>query len=305
MVDFFDDSGQGKPTKLRRRWSGIGLWLEKMARHQLFTPILTAVVTATLTGLVTWFVTQSQERTKVRVNSKTEAMTDMFASRAGRKEEMVARAAQARIRALLLSENPAVASELSSLGKLGCFAWISTEQQASDQLEKCTPGYVALFNAYRDELGLARLPPETVRNTMAISDFLKGMELLPTQEKAESAAPPPPLPLPVNASFMVFFDFEASDLSGQARQVLGQAAQAYANGFRRVVVKGHTDTADEQPVDRSLQRANVVKDALVEMDLPAEAVTAIGLGATELLVPTPDRVREPQNRRVEIILSRN
>jgi outer membrane protein OmpA-like peptidoglycan-associated protein len=36
--------------------------------------------------------------------------------------------------------------------------------------------------------------------------------------------------------------------------------------------------------------------------VPAQAITVIGMGEKGLLVPTADGVREPQNRRVEIVI---
>ena len=42
-------------------------------------------------------------------------------------------------------------------------------------------------------------------------------------------------------------------------------------------------------------------DLVYDMDLK-EVVGTIGFGATSLLVRTPDKVREPQNRRAEIIV---
>jgi outer membrane protein OmpA-like peptidoglycan-associated protein len=40
----------------------------------------------------------------------------------------------------------------------------------------------------------------------------------------------------------------------------------------------------------------------VRNGVPATAITVIGKGETQPLVPTADGVREPQNRRVEIVL---
>jgi len=53
----------------------------------------------------------------------------------------------------------------------------------------------------------------------------------------------------------------------------------------------------------SLRRANVVKDALVQQGVPAGAVNAVGVGKAGLLVQTGDGVREPQNRRVEMVVT--
>jgi outer membrane protein OmpA-like peptidoglycan-associated protein len=36
--------------------------------------------------------------------------------------------------------------------------------------------------------------------------------------------------------------------------------------------------------------------------VPAQAITVIGKGESHLLVPAGDNVREPQNRRVEIVI---
>ena len=52
----------------------------------------------------------------------------------------------------------------------------------------------------------------------------------------------------------------------------------------------------------SIRRANAVKDALVRAGIPANQIAVIGKGESDPLVPTADGVREPQNRRVEILL---
>ena len=52
----------------------------------------------------------------------------------------------------------------------------------------------------------------------------------------------------------------------------------------------------------SLRRANAVKAELVRHGVPAANIVVLGRGATMPLVQTADGVREPQNRRVEIVL---
>ena len=114
----------------------------------------------------------------------------------------------------------------------------------------------------------------------------------------------PPAPPPVAApSFMVFFDWDRSNLSQQALNTIKQAADAYkTKGSARITATGHTDTSGPANYNMalSLRRANAVKDALVRDGVPATAISVVGKGETDLLVPTGDGVREPQNRRVVI-----
>jgi OOP family OmpA-OmpF porin len=127
------------------------------------------------------------------------------------------------------------------------------------------------------------------------------------QLKFGSAPPPPPPPPPMVAppSFMVFFDWDRSNLSQQALNTIKQAADAFkTKGNARITATGHTDTSGPEAYNMalSLRRANAVKDALVREGVPAQAITVIGRGEQGLLVQTADGVREPQNRRVEIVI---
>lgn len=311
MADPFEQ--EKKMSALGRFWR----WatqprFERVSKHPLFTP----VVTAALTGIVTWQVTQSQERTKVRENLKVEAMNDLFAGRAGRPEEIMARLFQARTRALLLSEGSPVPAALGALGKQDCFAWSFTAKQAAEMLGRCSEGYAVLFNAYREELKLEPLPLDTVRSVLAYERFVKDYYNPPMAEALPPTPAPPSAPAPSTSgpapsaivpsptSFMVFFDFQSRTLSGEALKVLGQAVTAYRREAERIDLVGHSDTAEEESIATSLRRSNQVKDVLIAAGVPAAVITVIGKGSTQLLVPTPDKVREPQNRRVEILLSR-
>jgi outer membrane protein OmpA-like peptidoglycan-associated protein len=121
---------------------------------------------------------------------------------------------------------------------------------------------------------------------------------------AEVAPPPPPPPAHA-PSFMVFFDWDRSNLSQQALATIRQAADAYkTKGNARITATGHTDRSGPESYNMalSLRRANAVKDALVRDGVPATAISVIGKGEADPLVPTADGVREPQNRRVEIVL---
>ncbi len=122
---------------------------------------------------------------------------------------------------------------------------------------------------------------------------------------AAAAAPPPPPPTVAPPSFMVFFDWDRSNLSAQALNTIKQAAGAYkTKGNARITATGHTDTSGTEAYNMalSLRRANAVKDALVREGVPATAIAVVGRGEQGLLVQTGPNVREPQNRRVEIVI---
>ena len=102
----------------------------------------------------------------------------------------------------------------------------------------------------------------------------------------QQAAPPPPPP-PPPTSFMVFFDWDRSNLSAQAQSTIQQAAQAYkTRGSARVTATGHTDTSGSEAYNMalSLRRANTVKDALVQNGVPAQSISVIGRGEANPLV---------------------
>jgi hypothetical protein len=125
---------------------------------------------------------------------------------------------------------------------------------------------------------------------------------------SEPAPPPPPAPppAPVQAtSFMVFFDWDRYNLSAQAESTITQAANAYkTTGSARVTATGHTDKSGPENYNMalSLRRANTVKDSLVRNGVPASNISVVGMGESQPLVQTADGVREPQNRRVEIVI---
>ena len=105
--------------------------------------------------------------------------------------------------------------------------------------------------------------------------------------------------------FMVFFALGSSELDADARQVISEAAADYRRvGEAQVSVIGHTDTSGSAELNQRLsdRRAEAVEVALVREGVPATSIVTIARGQEDLLVPTADGVREPENRRVEILV---
>ena len=136
---------------------------------------------------------------------------------------------------------------------------------------------------------------------------------------AFNTAPPPPPPAPVAPvvpvqparTYLVFFDWDKSFLTPRARQIVAEAAQnSTKTQTTTIEVNGYADTSHALPGRRgqqynlrlSIRRADSVKAELIRDGVPANVIEVHGYGDTHLLVPTGPNTREPQNRRVEIIL---
>jgi len=129
---------------------------------------------------------------------------------------------------------------------------------------------------------------------------------------AFNAAPPPPPPAPIATpareaarTYLVFFDWDRADLTDRARQIIAEAAQATTRvAVTRIEVSGHTDSSGTARYNQglSVRRAQNVASELVRLGVPRQSITVQGFGESRPLVQTADGVREPQNRRVEIVL---
>lgn len=105
------------------------------------------------------------------------------------------------------------------------------------------------------------------------------------------------------AFFVIYFQENRDDLTPESRQVLGRVVDAIARyPAPEIIVIGHTDRVGTLVRNDalSLRRAERVKEELVKAGIAAERIRVEGRGEREPLVPTPDEVAEPLNRRVEI-----
>ncbi len=103
----------------------------------------------------------------------------------------------------------------------------------------------------------------------------------------------------------MFFDWDKADITPKAASIIAQAAaDSKTESVTTIAVNGYTDTSGTPVYNQglSVRRAKAVAAQLVADGVAASEITAQGFGDTDLLVPTGPGVREPQNRRVEIIL---
>jgi len=126
----------------------------------------------------------------------------------------------------------------------------------------------------------------------------------PQAVPAAYVPPPAAAPMAAPKSYLVFFDFNKSDLSSQAVQIVDTAAKnAGPEHVTQLTVTGHTDTvgSDAYNMRLSRRRAESVAAELEKEGIPSSEIGIVAKGKHDLLVPTKDGVKEPQNRRVQIV----
>jgi OmpA-OmpF porin, OOP family len=133
----------------------------------------------------------------------------------------------------------------------------------------------------------------------------------PAPEPAPAPAPTPePAPVAPAAAvctpgpYIVFFDFDKSDITAEAASILDGAVTSYGDcGQAQVMLSGYTDTSGTPKYNLGLsqRRADAVSAYMTSKGVPGGVITTKALGETNLRVSTADGVRELQNRRVEIM----
>lgn len=122
---------------------------------------------------------------------------------------------------------------------------------------------------------------------------------------------PPPAPEPVApvvqctpGPYIVFFDWDKSDITPEASSILDNAISNYQNcGNSQVMLAGHADRSGSASynVGLSQRRADAVKAYLSGRGISDGVISTEAFGESRPRVETADGVRELQNRRVEIM----
>ncbi|MBK1663402.1 hypothetical protein CKO38_02570 [Rhodospirillum rubrum] len=131
---------------------------------------------------------------------------------------------------------------------------------------------------------------------------------------SKPSAPPPPAPVQevvqqsvveVPESYLVFFDFDSTSITPEAGGIINTAAtNAKSTGSSTIEVTGHADRSggDAYNLALSKRRAEAVVGELERNGISRSQIAVYAKGESDPLVPTPDGVREPQNRRVVVVL---
>ena len=165
--------------------------------------------------------------------------------------------------------------------------------------------YTFVAGLYSSSLGFetAELGEPTFYGFKVRYNFRPPAPLPPAPAEA-AASPPAPAVAPAR-TYLVFFDWDRADLTARARQIVATAAMESTHvQTTRIEVNGYTDLSGTPAYNQklSVRRAETVQAELVRDGVAAGEISIHGYGESNPLIPTAPGVREPQNRRVEIIL---
>jgi outer membrane protein OmpA-like peptidoglycan-associated protein len=106
-------------------------------------------------------------------------------------------------------------------------------------------------------------------------------------------------------SFLLYFLNDSSELTAESKSNIPEIISLVnKREFYEISIIGHTDTtgSDEYNIKLSIARAESVRDALLSRGIRSAKMELSYHGKRDPLIPTGDNVREPHNRRVEVIV---
>lgn len=116
---------------------------------------------------------------------------------------------------------------------------------------------------------------------------------------ALAAMPPRP------QTFLLYFKTGGTELRDESQPELPRIAALLRDwAHPHVLVAGHADAtgSEETNIKVSRERAQMVRDMLLKLGVPPDAIEATSHGKRNPLVKTADGVAEPRNRRVSVTI---
>lgn len=105
--------------------------------------------------------------------------------------------------------------------------------------------------------------------------------------------------------FSLFFPSGSSTVDAESLPTVELVlAEIQKRDSRDISLNGHTDRTGDADANMklSLERANEVRQMLVDRGVSADYMSVEYYGESKPLIPTEDQVSEPKNRRVEVVV---
>jgi OOP family OmpA-OmpF porin len=184
-------------------------------------------------------------------------------------------------------------------------------ERAPDQAARAQ----VMFDCWMQEQEENIQPEDIAACQAGFTDAIAKLESALAPKMAEKAPEPAPQPAPEPMAkpamqpkaWMVFFDFDSANVTGEADAKVREAAMYAMEHGAVIKVRGHTDRAGSNAYNAKLarERARMIADTIAKIGVPASQIQVGAFGEGAPMVKTPDGTREAKNRRVEISVTEN
>lgn len=216
------------------------------------------------------------------------------------------RTARNELLGLLNGGGRSQASVEAALAQVKFDCWMEQEEQnwASPRAPVCRTEYQKALADLKKRLGDALPKSEKMGDPVPA----KKMPPAPVVQAHDMAAPvvdPNAFRTGLDEGmFLVFFDFDKSQLNATGLEVISAVAEQAQkrNDLRAIKLIGHTDSSGSDKYNQRLsqRRADAVRAALAERGVSVDLLETSARGESDPMVQTPNNTREPANRRVEV-----
>jgi OOP family OmpA-OmpF porin len=193
-------------------------------------------------------------------------------------------AARGRLMAEMEKGAPGLMPRTAARAQARFDCWVEQQEEnwQTDHIALCRSGFYAALTAMEAKLLIAAA--ESPALPAALS---------------REAGPP------AAEAFVLFFQFDSAQFQPGDGETLDDIARAAKQGGTvHILLSGHADRAGPGPYNMALSRsrAETVRHALAERGVETGRMALSAHGESNPRVTTADGVREPRNRRVEIIV---
>ncbi len=209
-------------------------------------------------------------------------------------DSMVSELASARRKLAAVLEDTATqkAPEAAARAQVMFDCWMQEQEEnfQSDDIAACRSRFLAALDEAQKAVGPSAAPALPVGRVEA---------------ESTPAPTPAPAPRPAPVRVVILFDFDSAEVSSDEEAKIRQIIAAIRGRRRaRISLSGHTDRAGADAYNNRLaeRRVEAVANALSKGRLQDARVSLLYFGENLPAVQTDDGVREPRNRRVEVIV---
>ena len=203
-------------------------------------------------------------------------------------------------------------NKLGELSKARSRLMAALQAGARDKAPIQAANAQVMFDCWMQEQEENFQPEDIARCRSGFMQALLGAEAA-VKPMAKAPAPMPKkamapkmAPKKVTQKFVVYFPFDSSKLTSESTRVIMQAIDAAKTvKAKRVYLSGHTDRSGSDSYNNKLSdmRTNAVAEAIKGGGISGRILGLGAFGENINAVKTPDGVKSPPNRRVEILIS--